>query len=210
MKQRLLSLGGLIAPVLFVLMTLLGGALRDGYSHISDTVSELFSPGSPNKLLLDSLHTIYALLLVFFGIGLMQRILRSKKSRAIGRLGAGIFIGVGLLSVAIATVFPQDAWGSRPTFAGEMHILLTGVIGCLSLLSISLIGLWFFCSEVSPAFGIYSLITVGLALLSAIYFYMSIGSPIMGLAERISALIGLLWIFILARWMFSRAGFEKG
>ena len=75
---------GVIAPVLFVFMTILGSAKRPGYSHISDTVSELFSPGSPNKILLDTLHTIYALLLTLFGIGVLQLVRGKKQSKPIG------------------------------------------------------------------------------------------------------------------------------
>ena len=82
---------GVIAPVLFVFMTILGGAIRPGYSHISDTVSELFSPGAPNKLLLDTFHTIYALLLALFGIGVLQRIRGSKQSTRIGIIGASMY-----------------------------------------------------------------------------------------------------------------------
>ena len=79
---------GVIAPVLFVFMTILGGAIRPGYSHISDKVSELFSPGSPNKILLDTLHTIFALLLTLFGIGVLQFVRGSDKSKPIGIVGA--------------------------------------------------------------------------------------------------------------------------
>jgi hypothetical protein len=49
MNRRLLFLCGMLAPCWFVFMTILGGAIRPGYSHLSDTVSELFAPGSPNK-----------------------------------------------------------------------------------------------------------------------------------------------------------------
>ena len=141
MNQRFLSMCGVIAPVLFVFMTILGGAIRPGYSHISDTVSELFSPGAPNKLLLDTLHTIYALLSALFGIGVLQLVRGSEQSRLIGIIGASMFIAMGLLSVATATVFPQDAWGSPPTLPGEMHKILSGVIALLSILSMMLIGI---------------------------------------------------------------------
>jgi hypothetical protein len=68
MKLRYFFLCGMIAPVLFILTAILGGALRPGYSHIANTVSELFSPGSPNKPLLDAFHTIFAILLILFGV----------------------------------------------------------------------------------------------------------------------------------------------
>ncbi len=95
MKQRSLSMCGVIAPVLFVFITILGGAIRPGYSHLSDTVSELFSPESPNKLLLDTLHTMYALLLALFGAGMLRFVRRSERSRLIGIIGAWMFIAVG-------------------------------------------------------------------------------------------------------------------
>lgn len=83
MNRRFLSMCGVIAPALFVFAIILGGAIRPGYSHISDTVNGLFSPGSPNKFLLDTLHTIYALLLALFGVGLLQLVRRSKQSHPV-------------------------------------------------------------------------------------------------------------------------------
>jgi hypothetical protein len=44
---RLLYLCGMIAPLLFTFTAILGASLRPGYSRMLDTISELFSPGSP-------------------------------------------------------------------------------------------------------------------------------------------------------------------
>ena len=137
MNQRFLSLCGVLAPLLFVFMTLLGAAIRPGYSHLADTVSELFSPGSPNKPLLDTLHTIFAALLTLFGVGILQFVRRSRGSSRIGIIGASLYIAAGLVSVATATIYPQDPWGSPPTFPGQMHMTLTGVVALLSMLSIT-------------------------------------------------------------------------
>jgi hypothetical protein len=153
MPQRLLSLCGVMAPLLFAFTAILGGALRPGYSHVSDTVSELFSPGSPNKLLLDTLHTIFALLLALFGVGLLRFVRRSRSRTLLGTIGASLYIAMALVSVATATLFPQDAWGSPPTFAGEMHIVLIGLVGLLSILSMLLLGIWFTRAGVFPGFG---------------------------------------------------------
>jgi hypothetical protein len=57
-----------------------------------------------------------------------------------------------------------------------------------------------------PGFGTYSFVTIGLVLLSAGFFVAELGSPIMGLAERITILVGFLWTFTLALWMSSRKG----
>lgn len=204
MNRRILFLCGVIAPVLFVFMAILGGAIRPGYSHISDTVSELFSPGAPNKRLLDPIHTTFALLLVLFGFGMLQSVRESGQSTRGGIAGAALFMAMGLLSVATATIFPQDAWGSPPTFRGQMHQNVSGVVGLLSMLSMVLIGIWFNRAKLFPGFRTYSFVTVGVSLLSAGWFAASLGGPIMGLTERITILAGFQWTFVLALWMFSR------
>jgi hypothetical membrane protein len=208
MNQRFLSMCGVIAPVLFLCMTILGGAMRPGYSHISDTVSELFTPGAPNKLLLDTVHTVFALLLVLFGIGLLQFVRRSERPTRIGKLGASLFVATGLVSVTTATIFPQDAWGSPPTFSGEMHKVLSGVVALLAILYMLLLGTWFHRTGAFQGFRTYSFVTVAVVVLSAGFFMTEVGSPIMGLAERITILAGFQWTFVLALWMLSRGGSE--
>lgn len=202
MKLRFFFLCGMIAPITFILTAVLGGALRPGYSHISDTISELFSPGSPNKPLLDAFHTVFALLLIAFGIGLLLFVLRRGQRLLLGSLGAALYIAMGGVSVLTATTFPQDPWGTPPTFQGQMHINLTGVVGLLSIASILLLGFWFRQVELFPGFSTYSFITVGLAVLTAAVFFLTVGSPIMGLNERIAALVGFTWTFVLARWLY--------
>ena len=204
MNQRRLFICGMIAPCWFVLMTILGGAIRPGYSHITDTMSELFAPGSPNKSFLDILHTIFAILLILFGIGLLQFFQRTKPLKRTGQIGAFLFILMGCVSVTNATIFPQDPWGTTATFTGEMHILQSGVVGLLSMLSMLLIGIWFVRTKTSSRFGVYTFVTIGLVVISAGLFTVSVGGPIMGLAERISVLVGFQWTFRLAYWMFSK------
>jgi hypothetical membrane protein len=204
MGRRFLLLCGLIAPLLFIFTTILGGALRPGYSHLSNTVSELFSPGSPNRLLLATLHTLFTFLLVMFGIGVLKFVQRYEKSRRIGIIGAWAFIAMGVLSIMTATIFPQDAWGSPPTLYGEMHKNLHGVISILSILYILLIGIWFQQTGISPDFRTYSFATVVAVVLTAGWFAASFGGPIMGLSERLTALVGFQWTFILALMTLSR------
>lgn len=204
MNQKILSLCGMLSPVIFIILTILGGAFRPGYSHVSDTISELFSPGSPNKLPLDIMHTTCALLTALFGIGILQLVLGNGHSRPIGIIGAGMIISIGVINIATATVFPQDAWGSPATFAGEMHKILAGVLAMLSILSTLLIGIWLHRSDIFTGFGIYSFITVGAIVLSGGFAVANLGTAIMGLTERITILVGLQWTFTLALKMFLR------
>ncbi len=199
--HRILALCGLIAPLLFVFTAILGGALRPGYSHISDTVSELFSPGSPNRLLLSALHTLFAVLLVLFGIGVLEFVRGSRSSTRTGTFGAWSFVAMGVVSISTATIFHQDAWGSAPTLFGEMHQILSGVISILSML---LLGIWSYRSGIFPRFRAYSFATVLAVLLAAGLFIASFGGPMMGLTERLAILVGFQWTFTLAALILAR------
>ncbi|MCK4801915.1 MAG: DUF998 domain-containing protein [Anaerolineales bacterium] len=201
-RNYLLYLSGMIAPLIFIFTAILGGVLRPGYSHLADTVSELFSPGSPNKLLLDIFHTIYALLLILFGIGILQFIQSRDHSNWIGRLGAWLYITMGILSVGTATIFPQDPWGSPPTFPGEMHINLSGILSIITIISMGLIGAWFNKIGLMPHFWKFTWVIVGLTTLSAGFYVSNLSTPIMGLTERITIIIGFSWTFILAQWLY--------
>jgi hypothetical protein len=204
MKYRSLILCGLIAPLLFVFTTILGGALRPGYRHISDTVSELFSPGSPDRFIFVPLYTLFSVLLVLFGVGVLQFVQRYEKSKRIGIIGASAFIAMGVLQIMTMTIFPQDAWGSQPTFFGEMHIILSGLISILAIVYIPLIGIWFHRTGLSPGFRTYSIATVVALVIAGGWFAANYGSSMMGLTERLAALAGFQWVFVLAILILNR------
>jgi hypothetical protein len=198
MNRRIFYLLGLFAPLLFVFTAILGGALRPGYSHMTDTVSELFSPGSPNRLLLTILYILFAVSLSLFGFGLHQFVQNSGKHKRIGVWAAYIFILVGVLNILTATVFPQDPWGSPPTYPGEMHKIVSGIISLISILYILLFGIWFHRAGIAKIFLVYSIATIVGAILSGGWFAASVGSPIMGITERVAILVGFQWTFLLS------------
>ena len=204
MSQRLLFLCGIISPLLFIFMTILGAALWPDYSHTSDTISELFSPTSPNKAFLDVFHISYAVLSTLFGAGVLMFVYNSEHRNLIGLIGALLLFSNGIINVTTATIFPQDAWGALPTFAGNAHKILVAVLVLFSLIYTSLIGIWLQKAKIFSQFMPYSFITVGLMLASGFYAFTKLGSPIMGLTERIAILITLQWIFVLAFKLFTR------
>ena len=206
MKLRLLALCGIISPIFYHLVTFLGGAMRPGYSHIRNTVSELMAPGSPNKLLMHVLFTIGAVLSVFFGLGVWQFIKESGYRNTLGLIGAGLLVTIGVITILTSAVFPQDPqqnWDAPPTFAGQMHkILAMGTLPVLSLASTLLIGIWMHQTGVYSGFGIYSYITLGAVVVSAVITFSTMAQPILGLTERITALVIQQWTFVLAVKIF--------
>jgi hypothetical protein len=202
MNRNIFFVCGMLFPVVYIIMTILGGALRPGYSHISDTVSELLSPGAPNKSLLIIFQITHALLGSLFGIGVLQFVRGSEHNTLIGRIGAGMIIAAGVATIATA-IFPQDASGAPPTFAGVLHgILVFGVLVPFTILSTLLIGIWLKQADIFPWFRTYSFITIGASILLAGLAGATLDTPIMGLTERLGVLAGFQWTFVLALKLF--------
>jgi hypothetical protein len=202
MNLKILVFCGMFAPFIYIFMYVLGGALRPGYSQISDSVSELLSPGAPNKKLLDVLNGTFALLYSVFGIGVLQFVMGSGHNTLVGRIGAGMIIAVGIASIGSA-IFPQDATGSPRTTPGTLHLIFVfGVQIPGAILSTLLIGIWANQAGIFPGFATYSFISTGAIVLSGILAGPTVGTKIMGLVERISALAVHQWIFFLAWKLF--------
>ena len=206
MNQKTLALCGILSPLVFHFATFLGGAMRPGYSHIINTVSELMAPGSPNKLLMHVLFTLSAILGLLFGIGVWRFVQASEHRELIGLIGAGILITIGVITILTSGVFPQDPqhdWDSPPTFAGQIHkVLAMGALPILSLASTLLIGIWMHRTGVYTGFGIYSYITLALVMVSAVVTFSTMEHPILGLTERATALVIQQWTFVLALKIF--------
>ena len=62
------SLFGLIAPIFYVIPTIVGGLIRPGYNHLYKAVSDLLTAGALNKKYMVPPFTIYPRLLNFRNI----------------------------------------------------------------------------------------------------------------------------------------------
>ena len=50
MKLKVISLFGIIAPLFYIIPTIVGGSIRPEYSQLSNSVSDLLISGAPNKI----------------------------------------------------------------------------------------------------------------------------------------------------------------
>lgn len=197
MNQNILFMSGMAIPVIYIFMYLLGGALRPGYSHIKNSVSELLSPGAPNRPLLLSIQIVYALLHILFGIGVLSFVKGSTNDLIIGRIGAWLIIALGVVTIG-TVIFPQDAEESQATKAGQVHkVLVFGGLIPLSILSTLLMGLWARQTGVFPGFDIYSFLTVGAIVVMGVVGGATVETQYSGLIERIAAIITQQWLFML-------------
>ena len=100
MRNKILFMCGMLAPVVYVGAVIVGGVRRPAYSHISQFASELIESGAPNKSLLNPMFALYNLLTIAFGLGLFVKIrgMSQSKGALTGILGALVLVAEGLFS----------------------------------------------------------------------------------------------------------------
>ena len=207
MKLTVFSLFGIIAPLFYIIPTIVGGLLRPGYSHLSNSVSDLLVSGAPNKIYLVIPFTFYPILLSIFGFGLFA-VLKSKPlplNSPTGLIGF-ILIGasVGILGILTMTIFPQDAHGTPMTTPGLMHLILVGIQAISAIAAILLIGLWFKSNGLT-GYCIYSIISLIALIITGIISMIGVtqGSQFIGLFERLNVGVIMQWLIVIGIWFYN-------
>jgi hypothetical membrane protein len=200
--QRALLACGVVSSFLYVLIDLLGGLSYDGYSFANQAISELGAIGAPSKPLVDPLFLVYDLLMLAFGVGVFRE--AARRSRALRVTGA-LLIAYGLIGLAPLLFASPDSFAMHQRGTGSLttdtlHIVLTGVLVLMLLISMGFAGF-----ALGPRFQAYSfatLITVIMfgALTAPYAPRLAAGqaTPGLGIVERIDVYAAFLWVAVLS------------
>lgn len=63
---QILAICGMLSPLVYTAMWILGGILQSDYSHIRTDISSLYAVGAPNKRLMQSFIITSSVLLFVF------------------------------------------------------------------------------------------------------------------------------------------------
>ena len=153
MDRKLLYYGGILSPIFFVLVDIIGGMITPDYSRVVNAVSELTQAGSENIYLLSSLFFISAVMTIVFGIAIVSEF---NYSRSKLLFSAGILIIInGIFSGLTGTIFPMDPFNEDSTFAGRMHIILTALNVVMIMLLIPMMGIGLYREKHWVSFRLY-------------------------------------------------------
>ena len=192
---------GVLGALVYVFHIVLGGILWKGYDHMMQPISDLTGTGAPDKVLLSIITFIYGLFSIVFIISAYLYLKGSVPKLA--KVGMLIFLAMHLVSITYG-LFPEDLPGTPITFNGIMHLVVTGLIVPLTILSPLLIGIGLRKLEAYKAFSRYSIITGIIIFIaggtSAIFFANKL--PYFGLIERINIGTLQLWMFIFSLKLF--------
>ncbi len=195
---QILAICGILSPIIYTAMWILGGVLQPDYSHVRDDISSLFAVGAPNKGLMQSFIIISSALLFAFYIGLHDGI-NDGGGSIVGPL---LFLTSSVLGILVALFFPLDAGGEITTLMGKTHLIL--VVGSGLLTIGGMVALWFRLRLVEgwSSFATYSLISAIASLVLVIISGIFIKSKYRGLLERLGVYPYQLYYFVLGLMVF--------
>jgi hypothetical membrane protein len=205
MPARALLIGGVVGPVLFLLVFLVEGALRPGYDPMRHQVS-LLSLGDRGWIQVLS-FLICGSLIAGFGMGLWS-VLEPGRAAIGGPIGI-VLAGIGLIVAGAFSVQPSFGYPPGapsgipdPDLASYLHVVgaflfFFGMIAAAALFAGR------FHTAGRRGWAWYSGLSAAIVL---VFFAASSGGPdgqplvpdYVGLLQRVSIIVGLVWLAALA------------
>ena len=196
--MRALVLGGVAGPFVFAFVTLVAGALRADYSHLTNTISELGANGTPYAAFMNYAGFVPAgLMLAVFGVALAGILPRHRPT--IGAAALVTMFGAGLATAGVVSCDP-----GCPQSGGSFQQLVHDAIGPLMALCL-IAGAGVFGIHVRRLpgwryFSSYSLATSALALFCLVALVTSRlqNQTLTGLWQRLLLTAMFLWCAVIA------------
>jgi len=196
MKQKILLVCGILAPLLYVATDLLAAIRWEGYSYTAQTISETFAIGAPTRPLVLLRGLVYSVLVIAFGLGVRGMAGGRRSLRVTG----GLLAAIAVVDLAAPFLAPMHLRGAERTLTDMLHIALAGVDVLFILLIIgfgtSAFGRWFHHYSLGT---ILVVVVFGaLAGLDGPRIAANLPTPWVGVTERISVFSYMLWLMVLA------------
>ena len=195
--QQLIGLAGMLGPVIYTLIWIIGGFIQPGYSHIRDDVSSLTASGAPNKRLFDTMSLLDVFLKFPLYIGLHWYIGGTGSI-----IGPACLLLANIVGLAVILRYPLDEGGELVTPTAKMHLNLVGAMSVLSI--IAMISLWrrMIVTAGWVAMGNYTLVSLIITVITGGIAAKTIGTDIMGLTERLVVTATVQYFFGLGLYVY--------
>lgn len=192
---KLLLLCGIISTVFYISADIYVSAMLEGYSYVSQHISELSAIGVPKRSIIIPTLIMYNVLIVAFGLGILLK--DRRKCACLLVIVLIVYAIVGMIGLN----FPMHIRGvDDRTTTDSLHLALTGVqvllIPLFIALGASLYKSWFRHYSIAS---ILIILSFGFwAGLDAPRIAANLPTPWSGIRERISVYTTMIWILVLA------------
>jgi hypothetical protein len=199
MARKILLVCGIVSSLLYVAMNVFVAMQWEGYSSVSQTVSELSAIGAPTRPLWVLLCIPYDLLVVTFGWGVWASARRNRSLRVVG----GLMVAYGVIGLGwpFAPMHQRTVLAAGGgTLTDTMHIVFAMVTVLFMLLAIG-----FGAAAFGKRFRLYSIATMVILVVFGVLTGLdgprvaaNLPTPWVGVWERINIGVFLLWVVVLA------------
>ncbi len=191
-----LGLAGAASAVVYAAHVVLGGILWGGYSHLTQTISELTADGAPNAELLRVFTTVYGILALVFSVCLVFT-LRNFQAKRVAVLGAVLLLVMEFASLVGYGLFPLRG-GTEMDPENMGHLIVTGIVVICTISSVLLVGLGLVKTPGFKALGVFSIVCAAMIVVSGGMTPVAIATelPVGGLIERLNIFTLQTWVFV--------------
>jgi hypothetical protein len=197
MARKVLLVCGIASSILYLAMNVFVPILWDGYSSLSQTVSELSAIGAPTRPVWVPLGLLYTVLLGAFGCGVWAS---ADRSRAL-RVAGGLLIADGVLGVYWPPMHQRAVLAAGGgTLTDTLHLVWAAATVLLMGLAIV-----FGAAAFGKRFRLYSIVTVAILAtfgvltdLNSSDVAANLPTPWVGGWERLNIAAFMIWIVALA------------
>jgi uncharacterized protein DUF998 len=188
---------GIVAAILYVLMSFLVGFLWEGYNSTSQTISELSAIGAPTRPLWIALATVYTVLTIAFGWIVWKS---APDNRALRTVGA-LLMTQGVIGLFWPPMHQRTVLAAGGgTLTDGLHIAWTVVTSLFFVVAIA-----FGAAAFGRRFRMYSIATIlillifgGLTGTYAPQIQSNLPTPGAGIWERVKTTAFMAWMATLA------------
>ncbi len=185
----------IVSSILYILAVIIGGALKENYSHIYNSISELSLVGTKRIFIVELLFTIYNSLLIIYSIVTLAK---GKSLRKIEKVIVSL-IGVCAIAGIISIIFPQEPRDATVTISGIMHLISAGISAVTTMLTAILTYVCYIKNKDTKPYAIYSIITFIIIFIFGATGPMMISTGIdgiFGVVERITIGAFMIWLIV--------------
>ncbi len=206
--RRVLLVCGIAAAVWWVAIDVVGSFRYPGYSYVDQTISELSAIGAPTRTFMMTVSGIpYAVLMIAFGVGIW--LVTGVRSR-VGKIAGALLIIEAIFGYVGGVLFPMATRevlaAGEETLRNPLHAPYGLGMPILFVL-VTIVG----SRLLGKRFRWYSYATIAITLVTGFMVGMQVEqmqanepTPLLGIIERITAYVPMLWIVVFALGLLRR------
>jgi len=197
---KILAVLGMLAPIIYTVMWVIGGFIVPDYNPIHKDVSSLMAVGAYKRRLFQSLMIVSSTFLLAFYFGIHWGVNNGEGSI----VGPILFIISAFMGLLIACFFPLDEGGEITTWRGKGHLIIVVLMGIIQITAMVFLYVRLRLVEGWQDFAIISLVSAIIALILVVFSGFFAGKDYMGLVERIMVSEYQIYYFVTALLIFLR------